>query len=105
MYKSASRLSLILIGCASLAACTHTSVGLPEEVTVVPANIAQHCIPKGNVYSEAPFFGVFAGTTEEKLLDLAKESAGRLGANALVLDEPTQQEKKYTLTGKAYSCQ
>jgi hypothetical protein len=91
--------------CVLLSACT-TDNGT-EVVNVVPAGLEQPCKEKGNVYSEAPYFGVFGvftETTRDKLIDLAKESALRLGANAIVIGEPVEKDGKYTLTGKAYSC-
>lgn len=90
--------------CVALAACTTTDPIAERAVDVIPAGLAQHCEPKGNVSSEAPYYGVFTKTTQEKLVSLAKESALRLGANALVLGEPVESDHKYTMTGQAYHC-
>jgi hypothetical protein len=87
-----------------LSACTTVDEDKVASVSIIPAGLSQHCILKGNVYSEAPYYGVFTETTEDKLVDLAKESAARLGANALVPDKPQKADSKYILTGKAYSC-
>ncbi|MCB1828574.1 MAG: hypothetical protein KDH94_09095, partial [Coxiellaceae bacterium] len=62
------------------------------------------CIEKGNVYSEAPYYGVFTDTTTEKLENLAKESAFRLGASYVVLDKPVEKGRTITMQGKAYTC-
>ena len=90
------------MACLFLSACT-TDNGV-EVVNVIPAGLEHPCTVKGNVYSEAPYFGVFTETTRDKLIDLAKESALRLGANAVVIGEPVEKDGKYTLTGQAYSC-
>lgn len=88
----------------ALGGCVSTNDEAWRTVSVVPAGLAQSCMLKGNVYSEAPYFGVFTGTTEEKLVKLAKESALRLGGNALVLGQPVEKGNKYTLEGQAYHC-
>lgn len=90
------------LACILLSACVTDYA--PEVVNVIPAGLEQPCKEKGNVYSEAPYFGVFTETTRDKLIELAKESALRLGANAIVIGQPVEKGNKYTLNGKAYSC-
>ncbi|MDD3020732.1 MAG: hypothetical protein PHX61_07100 [Alphaproteobacteria bacterium] len=90
---------LLLTACASTQ--DDKRVG---QVKLIPIEVTGQCNFKGNVSSEAPYFGVFTQTTENKLITLAKESAVRLGAGYLVLDEPVEVGYKYTLQGKAYSC-
>lgn len=90
--------------CLLLSACTTVDDDKARFVNVITAGLAQHCTAKGSVSSEAPYFGVFTDSTRDKLVELAKESAVRLEANALVLDQAVEQDRKYTLSGKAYSC-
>ena len=97
-------LSGLLLAAAALTGCVSTNDEAWRGVSVVPAGLAQSCTLKGNVYSEAPYFGVFTGTTEEKLVKLAKESALRLGGNALVVGQPVEKGNKFTLEGQAYHC-
>ncbi|MFA7275235.1 MAG: DUF4156 domain-containing protein [Pseudobdellovibrionaceae bacterium] len=87
-----------------LCSCTTSDDGKTKLVTVAPVEFVQRCSLKGNIYSESPYFGIFTETTQDKLEELAKESALRLGANTVVLNHPQEKDGKYTLEGKAYLC-
>ncbi len=98
-------LSVLLICPFLLSAC----VGAPgdsraAQIKLIPIEQTGKCQFVGNVFSEAPYYGIFTKIIEDKLITLAKESAVRLGAGYLVLDEPVEINHKYTLQGKAYSC-
>jgi len=97
--------SLSLIGFSSLAlmACTATNPQTLNIQTITPEQAAM-CTFKGKVYSEAPYYGVFTGTTQEKLIDLGKESTIRLGATHLLPVLPVQKGNKMVMEGKAYVC-
>lgn len=93
-----------LVGLLSLSACVGTLDEKAKSIRVITNEQASMCVLKGSVYSEAPYYGVFTAVTKDKLIELAKNSAARLEANAVVLDNPVRTDSKYTMKGNAYGC-
>lgn len=96
-------LSLFVLSSLMLISCAATN---PEvlDVKIITPEQAANCTFKGNVSSEAPYYGVFTGTTQDKLIDLAKESTLRLGATHLLPTLPVRRSSKMVMEGRAYIC-
>ena len=87
----------------AFAACTASN---PETLRIqtLTSDQSSYCTFKGTVYSEAPYYGVFTGTTQDKLIELGKESSLRLGATHFLPTLPVQKGNKMVMEGKAYVC-
>lgn len=97
--------SFSLLGFSALAlmACAASNPEILRVQTITPEQVSM-CTFKGDVYSEAPYYGVFTGTTQDKLIELGKESTIRLGATHFLPTLPVQKGGKMVMQGKAYVC-
>jgi len=93
-----------LVGSLFLSACVGTLDEKAKTIRIITPEQASMCVLKGSVYSEAPYYGVFTEVTKDKLIELAKNSAARLDANAVALENPVKSGSKYTMKGNAYGC-
>lgn len=93
-----------IAGSLLLSACVGTLDDKAKTIRIISNEQASMCVHKGSVYSEAPYYGVFTEVTKDKLIELAKNSAARLDANSVVLDNPMRDGGKYTMKGNAFGC-
>lgn len=94
----------LIVSSVALSGCV--SGPSPESMRVkllAPAQ-AGMCRDVGNVQSRSVYYGVFTDTTKNKLIELAKESANRLGATHVVLQDPILGDNEIVQNGKAYIC-
>ncbi len=94
---AAALTALLLAGCA-------TSEDPYPNIQIVTPNIVVGCKLVGNLSASTDNFGMFKETASEYRVKNAKKSAYRLGANRIVLSNPSKNGNTTTIDGQAYIC-
>ncbi|MDY0028367.1 MAG: hypothetical protein RBR86_00305 [Pseudobdellovibrionaceae bacterium] len=105
MNTQSFKICSLLIACSfALGACVSGPSPESMRVKLLSPDQASMCRDVGNIQSRSVYYGVFTDTTKDKLSDLAKESANRLGATHVVLQDPVLGDNEIIQNGKAYIC-
>lgn len=103
MKKFALLLSAVTLG---LTACVNTEETDPyRHIKVVDSSEVTGCKLIGNLSTNAMApYGMFKGTANDTVIELARKQGFKMGATHLVLNAPGKDGDYVTMTGRAYVC-